>query len=109
MNTSDISSLLDGSSTGTSASQAASSSLGGLGSFLMPLIIVSTILSILIMVMYGFSMFNKWRVNHAILEIRDILKEMQQQSHPPTAAPQIKSDVDAAMVSTEPQLQPTVE
>ncbi|MEO8691242.1 MAG: hypothetical protein ABI397_00490 [Candidatus Saccharimonas sp.] len=64
----------------------------GIGSALqsmMPLLTIVTILSLAVTILYGFSLVQRWRVNRAIIETRDILKAMQaaQQTPKPSEPP----------------------
>lgn len=56
---------------------------------LMPYIIIMTVVSIAITVLYLVSIIQKWRANAAIIEIRDILRDMHthQQTKPQTITP----------------------
>ena len=54
---------------------------------LMPYIIMLTVVSFVITILYFVSVVQKWRANAAIIEIRDILRDMraQAQTEPPAA------------------------
>lgn len=79
MDSSDITSLLGSSSGGGSPFN-----LDSIIQSLMPFMIILTVLSVLLTLLYGWSVFQRWRVNHAIIEIRDILRDMQT-AHTPKA------------------------
>ncbi len=49
---------------------------------LMPFIITFTVLSAAITVLYLVSVVQKWRANNAIIEIRNILREMNSRDKP---------------------------
>lgn len=53
----------------------------------MPFMIILTVISVLITLLYGWSVYQRWRVNHAIIEIRDILRDMRTKSNPEVVAP----------------------
>ena len=59
---------------------------------LMPYIIMLTVVSFLITILYFVSVVQKWRANAAIIEIRDILRDMRAQSHPEPPAATSSSD-----------------
>ncbi len=50
---------------------------------LMPFLIIMTISTLVITVLYALHLYQKWRVNHAILEIRDMVREMSGHSKQP--------------------------
>lgn len=54
---------------------------------LMPFIVIFTVLSILLTLLYLVSIVQKWRANNAVIEIRNILREMNARQKP--AAPSI--------------------
>ncbi len=53
---------------------------------LMPFIIALTVVSVLITVLYIISVVDKWRQGRAILETRDILREMNERDKARTSA-----------------------
>lgn len=55
---------------------------------LMPFIITLTIVSVLITALYLVSIIQKWRANAAVIEIRDILREMNARHNLPTPQPE---------------------
>ena len=64
---------------------------------LMPYIIVLTIVAIAIAILYLVSIIQKWRANAAIIEIRDILRDMhsQKQAYPPVTPTSSDASVNA--------------
>ena len=65
---------------------------------LMPYIIMLTVVSFVITILYFVSVIQKWRANAAIIEIRDILREMRAQ--PRTEAPPATPPSDAEVNAT---------
>ena len=59
---------------------------------LMPFIILFTILTLVLTILYGISLVERLRANHAIIEIRDMLKEMKQSQSAPAAPPSAPSE-----------------
>lgn len=57
-------------------------------SFLVPYFVILTIVSILWFVFYTFGLIRKWRVDSAILESRDILREMNERAKAPDTSPE---------------------
>lgn len=49
----------------------------------MPFIIIITALMVILTLLYAISLVNRWRANQAIIEIRDMLREMKQANQPP--------------------------
>lgn len=93
-------------------------SINSILSSFMPLIIISGVATVAIMVLWGFSVAQRYRVNRAIIETRDILKAMQkagvslppaepktpQPAAPPTAAPPAPVSQPAADTNKSPSL-----
>ena len=64
---------------------------------LMPYIIMLTVVSFVITILYFVSVVQKWRANAAIIEIRDILRDMraQAQAEPPAVTSANDAQVSA--------------
>lgn len=69
---------------------------------MMPLLTIVTILSLAVTILYGFSLVQRWRVNHAILETRDILKAMQASQQSPKSIEQPKTPAETPVVGDKP-------
>jgi hypothetical protein len=54
---------------------------------MLPITIILTVISVLITVLYVISIVQRMRVNHAILESRDLLREMNERDKARTTAP----------------------
>ncbi len=70
----DLNSLLDGSSSNPASLLDPAKLLAPL----MPFIIGFTILSIVLTVLYIISLIDRWRANRAMIEMRNILREMNE-------------------------------
>ena len=63
---------------------------------LMPYIIILTVVSFVITILYFVSVVQKWRANAAIIEIRDILRDMRAQAQ---TEPSVVTSANDAQVS----------
>lgn len=93
MNSSDLTTLLGNASSGNGGD------LLGINSFmqsLLPLLTAITVVSIIFTLLYGWSIYQRWRVNHAIIEIRDMLRDLRSTIKPPEtpATPPAKAPAD---------------